>query len=179
MRLKKLYPPKHKFYSLDLSAATDRLPIDLQRELLRPLIGDLPASLWVSILVDRSYVARYAVRDGNVVQGGEPRKRTCRYAAGQPMGALSSWAMLAMTHHAIVQHAHWLAYRSPKWFTGYALLGDDIVIGDEKVAKVYLELMRRYDVGINLSKSLIGSCLEFAKRFHTREDCSPISFKDW
>lgn len=25
------------------------------------------------------------------------------YAVGQPMGALSSWAMLALTHHFIVQ----------------------------------------------------------------------------
>lgn len=24
------------------------------------------------------------------------------YSVGQPMGALSSWAMLALTHHAIV-----------------------------------------------------------------------------
>lgn len=28
---------------------------------------------------------------------------TVRYAVGQPMGALSSWAMLALTHHFIVQ----------------------------------------------------------------------------
>jgi len=28
-----------------------------------------------------------------------------RYAIGQPMGALSSWAMLALTHHLIVQIA--------------------------------------------------------------------------
>jgi len=28
-----------------------------------------------------------------------------RYAVGQPMGALSSWAMLALTHHLIVAMA--------------------------------------------------------------------------
>jgi len=27
------------------------------------------------------------------------------YAVGQPMGALSSWAMLAITHHAMMQFA--------------------------------------------------------------------------
>jgi hypothetical protein len=27
-----------------------------------------------------------------------------RYAVGQPMGALSSWAMLAITHHMIMQY---------------------------------------------------------------------------
>jgi hypothetical protein len=26
-----------------------------------------------------------------------------RYAAGQPMGALSSWGMLALTHHIVIQ----------------------------------------------------------------------------
>lgn len=31
--------------------------------------------------------------------------KSLRYAVGQPMGALSSWAMLAFTHHAIVQWA--------------------------------------------------------------------------
>lgn len=30
------------------------------------------------------------------------------YGAGQPMGALTSWAMLAVTHHMIVQLAAWL-----------------------------------------------------------------------
>jgi len=31
---------------------------------------------------------------------------TVSYAVGQPMGALSSWAMLAITHHLIVQVAY-------------------------------------------------------------------------
>jgi len=44
-----------------------------------------------------------------------------RYAVGQPIGALSSWAMLAFTHHIIVQVA---AYRSvwKGWFPLYAFL---------------------------------------------------------
>lgn len=28
-----------------------------------------------------------------------------RYGVGQPMGILSSWAMLALTHHVIVQYS--------------------------------------------------------------------------
>jgi hypothetical protein len=28
-----------------------------------------------------------------------------RYSVGQPMGALSSWGMLALTHHCLVQMA--------------------------------------------------------------------------
>lgn len=84
-------------YSLDLSSATDRLPITLQKKLLTALIGDQKISdSWASLLVDRPYwhPAKYPLQSKEV-----------RYAVGQPMGALSSWAMLALTHHFIVQSA--------------------------------------------------------------------------
>jgi hypothetical protein len=76
-------------YSFDLSAATDRLPISLQITLLNyinPKLGDH----WSNLLVNRDYMT----------PDGEP----LRYAVGQPMGALSSWAMLALTHHLIIQY---------------------------------------------------------------------------
>lgn len=83
------------------------------------------------------------------------------------MGAYSSFAMLALTHHFIVQiAARRVGY--DEWFENYALLGDDIVIADQRVAKVYYALMTDYlGVSINLSKSLLSNngTLEFAKRF--------------
>jgi len=81
------------------------------------------------------------------------------------MGALSSWAMLAVTHHVIVQLA---AFRSgwKGWFPLYALLGDDIVILTKEVADQYLSIMRFLGVPINTGKSIISDkgLLEFAKR---------------
>lgn len=66
------------------------------------------------------------------------------------------------------------------WFSLYAVLGDDIVIGHKAVADCYLVLMRDLGLEINLSKSLIsssGSC-EFAKKFYFQgEDVSPIGPK--
>jgi len=62
------------------------------------------ADVWARLLVDRDYVlpkTKYAPQT-NV-----------RYAVGQPMGALSSWGMLAVTHHLIVQLAARLAKRQP------------------------------------------------------------------
>lgn len=51
------------------------------------------------------------------------------------MGALSSWAMLALTHHYIVLVA---ARRVGLFdFTHYAILGDDIVIANDLVAATY------------------------------------------
>jgi hypothetical protein len=82
------------------------------------------------------------------------------------MGAYSSWAMLALTHHVIVQVA---AYRVGwrAWFPYYALLGDDIVIRDAMVAGAYSSLMSHLGVPINMSKSLVSETgsLEFAKRW--------------
>jgi len=93
-----------------------------------------------------------------------------QYATGQPMGALSSWAMLAFLHHAIVQ---WSAFKAgvltptKPWYEGYAVLGDDVVIARDCVAKEYAGIMKALDVGIGDHKSLIsltGKALEFAKR---------------
>lgn len=78
-----------KFWCYDLSAATDRLPVRLQVLLLAPYLGDR-AEAWANLLVGRDYYC------SNV-------RKSLRYAVGQPMGALSSWAMLALTHHFIVQ----------------------------------------------------------------------------
>jgi len=104
-----------------------------------------------------------------------------KYAVGQPMGALSSWAMLALTHHFIVA---WAAYRVKfpmGSFKDYAVLGDDIVIANGKVAGAYLQLMKEIGVEIGLAKSLVSrkGVLEFAKRFIVqKQDCSPIPFKE-
>lgn len=77
--------------------------------------------------------------------------------------------MLALTHHVIVQIA---ATRVGKpEFNFYALLGDDIVIADEAVAKSYHMIMTTIlGVDINLSKSLISpDSFEFAKRLVTMD----------
>jgi len=93
------------------------------------------------------------------------KQHVLKYSVGQPMGALSSWGMLALTHHVIVQVA---AERAGirKLFLDYALLGDDICIADKDVASQYLLIMSGLGVEINLSKSLQSSTgvVEFAKR---------------
>jgi hypothetical protein len=93
------------------------------------------------------------------------------------MGAYSSWAMLAFTHHIVVQLA---ALRSGwvGWFPLYPVIGDDIVIADAGVAEHYLTLMRTFGVGISKHKSIVSETdlLEFAKRWFsgTRGELSAI-----
>lgn len=70
--------------SYDLSAATDRLPVSLQVAIFSPIFGERIARSWSHVLVDRPY---------------QLKSKAYFYAVGQPMGALSSWASLAITHH--------------------------------------------------------------------------------
>lgn len=135
-----------KFWSYDLSAATDRLPARLHAQVLSLLFGDAQyGDLWRRLLCDRPWNGLF-------------------YKVGQPMGALSSWAMLAVTHHTIVSVA--ASRVGIKDFDHYALLGDDIVIAHDAVAQSYHTLMTEIlGVEINLSKSLVSSThFEYAKR---------------
>lgn len=164
-----------KVFSYDLSAATDRLPLTLQVRILGKFLGIDYARAWGDFLTLRGY--RLHSKEYKV-------KGTFYYAVGQPMGALSSWAMLALTHHFIVQWSAWRVARRENrgvsWFTLYAVLGDDIVIADEAVAKEYLVLMELLGVDINQAKSLVSNkrTMEFAKRFFIPEDASLIPFKE-
>lgn len=150
-----------KSFGYDLSAATDRLPISVQISVLGTLIGFKRAELWAKILVDRDYVLKHDEYLGKGVT------KSLRYKVGQPMGALSSWGMLALTHHMIVQACYREVYPTARfdWYSEYELLGDDIVLFDEKVASSYLQFMSMLGVDINLSKSVISNngSFEFAK----------------
>lgn len=164
-------------YSVDLSAATDRLPISLQAGIL-DIIYQIPGlgKDWASILVERPYFIdknKYGLPVSHVY-----------YGTGQPMGALSSWAMLAVTHHFILQvcaHNMYPDYKS--WYTRYEILGDDLVIFDTKVYQEYLRIMDLLKVGTNPSKSLFSensSALEFAKRTGLNGlDVSGLSWKQF
>lgn len=159
--------------SFDLSAATDRLPVSLQSLLIEHLLPGC-GEAWRRLLVDREYSTPVLHR-----RIGMKVPESVTYSVGQPMGALSSWAMLALTHHFIVQYSAWKE-GWPRWFTAYLVLGDDIVIFNKDVARRYLVIMKDLGVGINLVKSVVSTdTFEFAKRIiHLDSDLSPVSFKE-
>jgi hypothetical protein len=158
-------------YSFDLSAATDRLPINYQALIVQQLHPKLGVT-WKELLCGRDYYI-----SSSMAKLSKDLPAMVRYSVGQPMGALSSWAMLAITHHVLVQFA---AFRvgHQGWFDYYAVLGDDVVIANDKVAFSYLRIMRALGVEISLAKTLLGKdrSMEFAKRFFLRgKDVSPLS----
>lgn len=158
-----------QMYSLDLSAATDRLPLSLQKDIVNFIFPGLGES-WGIALTDRFYS----------VPGASP----VQYAVGQPMGAYSSWSLLALTNHFLVQFSARKAGVVGKGipFVDYAILGDDVVIGHKKVATSYLEVLAICGVKCGLHKSLLspnGLALEFAKRtWYKGKDISPITIRD-
>lgn len=143
-------PLSGPYYSFDLSNATDRMPLLLQKAVLARMIGATKAEAWARILVGYEY-------DTNV------QPSSVRYAAGQPMGAYSSWPIMALTHHFIVQLAALRARVDD--YRGYALLGDDLVLTDERVAREYQELLRILDMPYSAAKTHVSiDTYEFAKR---------------
>jgi hypothetical protein len=167
-------------FSFDLSAATDRLPAHLTAQILESIFAiEGLGEAWYKLLVDRhfhfgeSVVKKYP-------HFWEDQDNAYRYSVGQPMGGLSSWAGLAITHHWILQYCSNQLGNLTVWEDRYEVLGDDIVIFDRRLASKYLEVMKDLGVDINISKS-ISSLLpvfEFAKRTVVKGvNVSTISFK--
>jgi len=82
-------------YGYDLSSATDRLPISIQTKLLGGLFGEEFGKHWANFLIGRPYY----------LLGKNQIPESFHYAVGQPMGARSSFVMLGLTHHMLVQYA--------------------------------------------------------------------------
>jgi hypothetical protein len=141
----------------DLKSATDRMPVDLQQSVLKHLVGDKLSSLWRHLLCDRPY---------------HTRGTRVRYSVGQPMGFLTSWATMDITHHAIIDFAK-------KDFSFKAVIGDDVALASKHGAKVYESILHKLGMEISYEKSIISTDKvnlgEIAKRlFINGAEISPI-----
>lgn len=156
------------FASFDLKSATDLIPQQLYIKVLEPFItlerGDNLVTHWMNVLRDRKYFYE---------------NKSYSYSRGQPMGALSSWAALALVHHYLVYLS---AYRVKiSSFKDYLILGDDIVIANKKVAEEYLRVCKDYGITISLPKSFISSegFFQFAAQDILKGvNLSPISLRE-
>jgi len=141
---------EHSFWSLDLSSATDRFPIDLQQRLLCRIFNQKFAHSWRYLLSNR----KFTTPNGDIV----------KYSTGQPMGTYSSWAVFTLTHHLLVHFC--ASLEGYEDFKQYILLGDDIVIKNDKVAKRYISVLTSLGVEVSLNKTHVSKdTYEFAKRW--------------
>jgi len=84
------------YYSVDLTAATDRFPIQVISSVLA---GHLPTDYvkaWEAVMVGFPFDYQPPVK------GAHPMKVS--YSVGNPMGFYSSWASFALTHHYVVYY---------------------------------------------------------------------------
>lgn len=134
----------HKIWSFDLTSATDRYPLFLQEIVMQHLFGSEIKSLWKNIISNREFIKP----EGN---------GSVRYSVGQPMGALSSWATFAVTHHIHIMTAAKLANARPDTYD-YRIIGDDIAIfRNAGVAKWYIRMMTDLSVPFSTAKSIVPS----------------------
>lgn len=169
--LDRLSGVKGPVYSVDLKSATDRWPIRLLLFMAFSIFGKQFASSAVHC----------ALYGNTFLIGFIQEPKFIGFKAGQPLGFYSSWPLFALSHHFVIWYCAELIYPG-KVFRRYAILGDDVVIADEKVKKLYYVVIDRLGVKVSPSKTLQSDsgCGEFAKRFRLDRltvDVSPISLK--
>jgi len=102
-----------------------------------------------------------------------PKGEPIFYKVGNPMGFYTSWALTTLCHHLVLYtccEKLKINFKTAR----YKLLGDDIVIFDDKLAFEYKALMTKLGVEINLTKSFVSKTyFEFAKRIFI--PCGEIS----
>jgi len=146
------------FYSLDLSSATDRFPVHLQKKLLNYLLFKSTNNVIYSWKYSESWAKLLTARIFTY------KGTDYKYVVGQPMGCYSSWAAFTLAHHLVVQFCAKKENKFP--FTNYIILGDDIVIKDNKVARSYIKFMTKLGVSISPHKTHVSKdTYEFAKRW--------------
>lgn len=148
-------------YSVDLTSATDRFPIGLIADVLEGILPKKYVLAWQDVMVGYPFTT--------------PTGETVRYSVGNPMGFYSSWGSFALAHHFVV---FWCCQDlGIRWGSArYVVLGDDVLIGDPRLGKLYQERILSLGIGISASKSFISNeVCEFAKRYLYRgEEVSPF-----
>jgi len=132
-----------EIFSFDLTAATDTIPMVLHEHLLSCFVGTDISRPWAVLMTERLFKLPRSA--GQSIYTRFPKG--LRYTRGQPMGALTSWAILALTHHCLLQLA---AKRIGKFPTpDYRILGDDIVIAGRELAESYRLVCSDYGLILN------------------------------
>jgi hypothetical protein len=158
-RAKHLTTTSKSLWSLDLTAATDRMPITLQSKVMSVISSnEYVSNIWSHLMVSLPF----SYKNNNYY-----------YSVGQGMGTYTSWPIMALTHHCIVRTAF---DRCNDDSYDYVILGDDIIIAGDSPAREYQQILSELGMKISISKSVIGNNrAEIAKRIFIRgEEITPL-----
>jgi hypothetical protein len=130
----------HGVYSSDLSSATDHIPVKLLFEIVLRMFGKNIALSWYRIMVRRHFY----LTDGT--------NQSVSYSTGQPLGLLTSWAIMSIWHHLIYRMCFRLANKQyiVDSHPQYVVLGDDSSNLHADVTRWYQLIVGLHcDVGIS------------------------------
>jgi hypothetical protein len=139
-------------FSVDLSNATDTFPLSVQLDWMR----DRCLPVEQVNLFERISKGKFKVPE-HLISVGFPA--FIEWAVGQPLGIRPSFAAFALTHHFTVRGLCLdlgILPDSNGCFP-YEILGDDLLIFDERLYKAYICLMSSVDVKISVEKSFISA----------------------
>lgn len=150
-------------YSFDATAFTDRFPVALQLSMAEKLRDKgiiSPEDLEALEIVTKS--PWWSV----------DLQRSIKWEVGQPLGYGPSFHLATLAHAMIIDHLDQKVNGGPTQC--WQVVGDDVVIANDTVAKLYKEEMTNLGVEINLSKSLISSkYAEFLGKLMTKDGVNP------
>lgn len=143
-----------KVFSIDLSDATNNFPLEVQVNILRrigckdedvELFHRLSRAPWSST---------------------HEKPKNYRWTVGQPLGLGPSFAAFALTHGLLV----WSIARACRVTDCFRVLGDDIVISEEQVARGYLQAMQDLGIPVSKDKTIVSTTFaEFAGKVVTKD----------
>jgi len=155
-------------YSFDLSSATDRFPLQLQTSFL----DGIGLAEWGKALEELSR-GKFEMREYPSPSRNDSRKERAQkaslvkahlpefwtYTVGQPMGLCCSMSLFHLTHYFLLQCE---ASRLNLKEKSFAVLGDDVIIGNKLLAESYRGILNRLGVDIPEGKSFQGKLQSFA-----------------
>jgi hypothetical protein len=155
-----------------LSKATDRFPSELQWTLLLNIFD------WLKTI--KNEFKEFVLRPKVTYRSSDGQLTDTEYKVGSPMGIYTSWASFSLCHHLLVRIAGY--YNAIKTNDRYLIIGDDIVISDNKLATAYKGLLTKLEISFKESDSFVSSqdksIAEFAKRlFINGRELSPLPLR--
>jgi len=146
-------------HSVDTMAATDSFPYFLQRKVLTRLRVCQMAISLLDHCVESPWMLPREFGRGEA---------TVKWTRGQPLGLLPSFALYAFTHNLLLLG---LCEKFGVDKNCFRILGDDIVISDDKIHLEYRKALALMRVGISEMKSFSSSAYaEFAGYYITPDE---------
>lgn len=164
---------EEEILSGDLSAASNRIPVEPQRGICCAIFGETIGNAIINVMTIR----KFKVKDGSYIN----------LVDCQGLGTECSFGLMALWHHITIYGTYCLTFGKPKkryTFNKYRILGDDLVLGNGSMIKNYNHMLAFNNPVLQNKRkstwSLIGSngYIEFASRmFIRKKEITPLSLE--